>query len=187
MAHPGSNVRACCGTCCRRRGRGTLLAGSTGERLLPPPRAVQPVSPQPYVMSVTRRAARRSTRPIGFTLVEVIVVLGVLAMGAALTIPAITRAPEEPASLGQLVRDARRTAIARAQPLELRVDASGSWTLTSVREGQPLVNGTLDESVPIRSASIVFSASGACVLRTALPPEWASWDAARCTPVQRQP
>lgn len=80
----------------------------------------------------------------GVTLLELLVVLVVMAIAAAVVIP-VLEAPvvsraDEPATL---VTKARRAAIARGEPVRLRIAGDGVWALVSLREGVPIGNGRI--------------------------------------------
>jgi general secretion pathway protein H len=72
--------------------------------------------------------ADRGRRQHGFTLIEVVVVMAVLALAAAVTVPAIGRGTEalraraEVAGLSAFLRHARQQAITRRETQEVRID-----------------------------------------------------------------
>lgn len=117
----------------------------------------------------------------GMTLIEIVVAMSMLGLVAAVVLPSLVVPPTEPASIGQVVRNARGRAIARAQPLVLDVAASGRWQLRT--EG-----GAAVDSGAIASAFAVafnLSPAGHCRIATPMPAQWQSWDVARCTAVER--
>lgn len=81
----------------------------------------------------------------GFSLMELVVVLAILAVAAALVIPAVgrtadeVRARAEVASVAAFLRSARELAVTRQQVLEVVVDgdAHGLLLQPPARDGQP--------------------------------------------------
>jgi prepilin-type N-terminal cleavage/methylation domain-containing protein len=115
------------------------------------------------------------------TLIEVVVALAVVGVVAAITVPSLVVPSLEPAGVGQVVRNARVIAIARAQTVRLSVGTTGAWEV-SAGSGESLASG-ITPGVP--TIGMTFSPSGSCVLTSPLPSGWASWDAARCRAEER--
>jgi prepilin-type N-terminal cleavage/methylation domain-containing protein len=95
--------------------------------------------------------ARGPRAASGFTLVEVVVVLIVLGLGAALVAPALTpQRTETPASLGKVVAHVQDLAARRGETLLLQVSPGGTWAAfgTASPEQEPLGTGALHGPVP---------------------------------------
>lgn len=116
------------------------------------------------------------TRRAGLTLVEVVAVLVVMGLTAALVVPSL--APPRPgqATLEHVIEASRATAIARSQLLSLRVDREGAWVLAGTPGGAVVREGRLPHS-PGRALALQFSPLGSC---TPDGPPLPAWDAARC-------
>jgi prepilin-type N-terminal cleavage/methylation domain-containing protein len=69
----------------------------------------------------------RSAR--GFTLLEMLVVLLLIGMAAALAAPALLRVNPGRSELEELIATARDAAVRRGEVLYLRVGTSGQWSL----------------------------------------------------------
>jgi prepilin-type N-terminal cleavage/methylation domain-containing protein len=84
----------------------------------------------------------RHRKDTGYTLLEILVVLVLLGLSAALAVPVLSGAPRRAAPLRDLVARARETAIERGEVVYLRLEPDGAWsieggagTATAVREG----------------------------------------------------
>ena len=105
-----------------------------------------------------------SVRPEGFTLLELVVVLVLLALAAGLAAPALRRAgaPRE-TGLGILLLSAREAAARRGETIRLTVSESGAWSIEGVgspAEG-PIQAGEIEpfRGVPL---TLVVSPVGSC-------------------------
>ena len=100
----------------------------------------------------------------GFTLVELIVVLIILALGAAIVAPSLISSPSEATNeLSRLVANARDAAVRRGELVLLRTDRTGTWQIVA---GAPprdeiLMSGRLS-SAPAGGVELVFSPLGTC-------------------------
>lgn len=122
-------------------------------------------------MSPTKKAARpsvaRSCIPrfrIGFTLLELVVVLVVLALAAALAVPALTRRSDRRESeLASLILGAREAAARRGETIHLTVSASGSWTIEGAGSAgdTPIQSGQVDP-FPGLPLTLIVSPLGSC-------------------------
>lgn len=116
------------------------------------------------------------TRQSGFTLLELVVVLVIVGVISAVTIPAFYAGPpDDPAVVGasevvSLLRSARSRALGRAQPVSLRINPrTRLFTLTTETADsiQQIAQGivTLPRGVSLRTSSVMaqfrFAASGA--------------------------
>ncbi|HEX7336965.1 MAG TPA: prepilin-type N-terminal cleavage/methylation domain-containing protein, partial [Gemmatimonadales bacterium] len=65
----------------------------------------------------------------GVTLIEMVVVLVLIGLTAALAVPALLRPPPRESGLRELVSSAREAAIRRGESVHLRIGASGEWRI----------------------------------------------------------
>lgn len=98
----------------------------------------------------------------GYTLVELIVVLVLLAMAAMLVAPAVLHR-DGAGVLASLIGQARATAIARAEAVALRIERSGAWRLDGLAssEAGAIALGRLP-SPPATALTLIFSPLGTC-------------------------
>lgn len=100
----------------------------------------------------------------GFTMVEVIVVLVLLTLAAAVVAPSLLSSHSEVSSeLPRLMRSAREAAIRRGETVHLRIDQSGAWQVVAgpTPPGEILLAGQLS-SLPGGPTHLVFSPLGTC-------------------------
>jgi Tfp pilus assembly protein FimT len=115
---------------------------------------------------------------------EIAIVLVVLGIVATLATPTLTRLPQsDELTLPKLVARARSIAVKRAESLELRIDSTGSWALTTERAAgeRPIEEG---EIAPVTGSSLAIRITpvGLCILERTSDPAAASWDVLRCGP-----
>ena len=78
--------------------------------------------------------------PRGFTVLELLVVLVIMGLAAGV-VPMAWRAPataRASASWPDVVTTARRLALERGQPVELRLDGDGHWVIVGAASGDAL-------------------------------------------------
>jgi prepilin-type N-terminal cleavage/methylation domain-containing protein len=104
------------------------------------------------------------TARLGFTLLEVLIVLVLMGVASALVVPAIRsdRSARGPGAPEISVR-AQREAIRRAEAIQLRVDDRGAWTLRVARTGAALDSGMLQLDSTRRGGAWTFDALGGCM------------------------
>ncbi len=139
-----------------------------------PPPGTSKVCHANYIRPRVFRSYRH--RPaLGMTLVELVVVLSLVGLVAAVTLPAIVT-PSEPRGFGQVVRDGRALAVARAQSLRLTITATGAWSLVAL--DSILATGSVASwTLPVE---LELTPTGACLPRAELPASWRAWDAVQC-------
>jgi prepilin-type N-terminal cleavage/methylation domain-containing protein len=103
----------------------------------------------------------------GFTLLEVIVVLVVMGLTAALVAPALLPPKEPSASLQGVIRHTQNLALRRAETILLEVSSEGRWHTigTSSAQDGPLSNGVLNEDAPPSDLALSVAPSGSCAWR----------------------
>ena len=103
-------------------------------------------------------------RSKGFTLLELVVVLIVLSLAAALALPALSRTPDRrEGGLSVLLTTSREAAARRGETIRLSIAASGQWRMegmASAREA-PIQAGQVD-TFPGLPLSIIVSPVGSC-------------------------
>lgn len=104
------------------------------------------------------------TRQVGFTLVELIVVLLILALAAAIVAPSlISSRSDANTELSRLIGSAREAAVRRGELVILRTGRTGTWQIVA---GPPpgdeiLMSGQLTDP-PADRVELVFSPLGTC-------------------------
>jgi prepilin-type N-terminal cleavage/methylation domain-containing protein len=129
------------------------------------------------------RPGRPARAPAGITLLELVVVLAVMGLAAALVAPATVTRVSDASTLTAVVDAGRANAIGRAQSLALTVGATGEWALRPLPPDDSVLvlAGVLEERPP-RALRIILGPLGNC---TAMDASGASlaWDAVRCRPL----
>jgi len=100
----------------------------------------------------------------GFTLLEVIVVLVLLALAAAIVAPSLLSThPENSSEIQALVGSTRQAAVRRGETVRLQVDPTGAWQAVAGTEpgGDLLLSGQL-ASHPASTTDLIFSPLGTC-------------------------
>lgn len=101
----------------------------------------------------------------GMTLVELLVVLVLLGLGAAIVAPALLPSRPEEEPIATLLRDGRGLAMRRSETLRLVVEPEGAWEIRPAGglDQAPLAAGRLaDLSGP--GFTLLFSPLGTCGL-----------------------
>jgi prepilin-type N-terminal cleavage/methylation domain-containing protein len=113
---------------------------------------------------MTSPAGSRRTAARGFTLLELVVVLIVLSLAAALAAPALTRHPDHRESgLAGLIVSAREAAARRGETVHLTIRGSGTWRLVGAASAgdAPIQSGKVD-SFPGLPLTLIVSPVGSC-------------------------
>jgi prepilin-type N-terminal cleavage/methylation domain-containing protein len=102
----------------------------------------------------------------GFTLIELIVVLAIMALAAAVVLPALSRARTGP-TVQSVIESARDAAARRGEIVYLRIEPSGAWhvsgggsRLDSSREGDDAA-GHITPLAPA-PVTLLVAPSGSC-------------------------
>ena len=96
----------------------------------------------------------------GLTLIEVVVVLVVLGLAAALVAPAVRSSAEPDEDLANVLAAARETAVRRAERIYLSVDGRGAWQIRASTDTASIATGRFrDGTAQLR---VRVSPLGAC-------------------------
>lgn len=101
----------------------------------------------------------------GYTLIELIVVLAILSLAAAVTLPALLRPWTGTTAVQTVIESARDAAARRGETVYLRIDPSGTWRMEG--GGSPLESdGAAGRIAPIATAplTILVAPAGSCAL-----------------------
>jgi prepilin-type N-terminal cleavage/methylation domain-containing protein len=99
----------------------------------------------------------------GFTLIELIVVLAILSLAAAVTLPALLRPRTGTTPVQTVIESARDAAARRGETVYLRIEASGTWHMEG--GGSPLESDKMAGRIdPIASAplTLLVAPAGSC-------------------------
>jgi prepilin-type N-terminal cleavage/methylation domain-containing protein len=108
-------------------------------------------------------ASRWPSARAGYTLVEVVIVLILLGLAAALVAPSLfVSPPEQSSALQTLVQRSRDASVRRGEVVRLRIDRSGAWQVVA---GAPprrelLMGGRLGATSS--AVELIFSPLGTC-------------------------
>src|SRR3954470_18042555 len=108
---------------------------------------------------------QRGHRRTGFTLIEILVVLLLIGMAAAVAMPALLRSRAPESSLNTLLGNAREAAIRRGETVYLRIGSSGKWRIDgsgSAGASDSLLTGQI-EPLP-GPLTLLVSPTGTCML-----------------------
>ncbi|HXQ28688.1 MAG TPA: prepilin-type N-terminal cleavage/methylation domain-containing protein [Gemmatimonadales bacterium] len=100
-------------------------------------------------------------RPRGYTLLELLVVLVLMGIAAALVVPALLTPGPRKDALASLIATTQQAAAERGEVLYLRVEASGAWQLDGAGQRESnLAHGRLPASgAPF---TLIVSPLGSC-------------------------
>lgn len=107
----------------------------------------------------------------GYTLIEVVVVLVLMALAVGLVAPALTGRQHSTAGIIALIGEARATAIRRAEAVYLRIEGSGAWRMDGAASSQAgaIAMGRVTPA-PDAPLTLVFSPLGSCAPDVATAP-----------------
>jgi len=108
---------------------------------------------------------RGSRRTRGYTLIEVLVVLVLMGVAAALVVPAFRAPPRDGGQLTNVLLRARALAARRGEVMYLRVSASGNWILDggATPLERDLAHGTLEPFARVPT-TVIISPLGSCAM-----------------------
>jgi prepilin-type N-terminal cleavage/methylation domain-containing protein len=112
-----------------------------------------------------------SSKSRGFTLIELLVVLVIMGVAAALTAPALLKAPPKQPPLEELIATAREAAARRGETMYLRVEQGGAWRLEGVASAPAALAAAGRVPVfPGLPVALVISPLGSCAFEVSVPP-----------------
>lgn len=97
----------------------------------------------------------------GFTLIEMLVVLVLLGMAAALAAPALRSILPARQGLSSLVPEARQAAAERGDTIYLRIAESGEWRIEDPKTAGSVATGRVDP-FPGLPLTLIVSPEGSC-------------------------
>jgi prepilin-type N-terminal cleavage/methylation domain-containing protein len=99
----------------------------------------------------------------GFTLIEILVVLVLLGMAAALAAPALRSVLPTHRGLSSLIPEAREIAAERGDTVYLRIAESGEWRIEDAKAAgsKPVATGRVDP-FPGLPLALIVSPRGSC-------------------------
>ena len=98
----------------------------------------------------------------GMSLLELLVVLTLMGVAGALVAPVFRpRSPAPERNDAAIVAAARQAAVRRAEPLRLRMFATGTWLLVAQRDGKVVDSGRVTGPPP--SSDLLLNPLGGCV------------------------
>ena len=115
---------------------------------------------------------------VGFTLLEIVVTLMLIGLGAALVAPVFRRDAAPDDAFPAVIASARELAVRRAQGMVLQVDDRGTWRLATIGDTLSIGSGTLTDGRGARRLRI--TPLGACFDESSSGST--SWDAIACAP-----
>jgi len=101
----------------------------------------------------------------GFTLLEVMVVLAIVALATAIVLPAMRRPVDREAPLQRVIDGARDAAAHRGEIIYLRIEPTGAWRMEG--GGSPLeTDSAVGRITPLATIPItlIVSPAGSCAL-----------------------
>ncbi|HEV8364831.1 MAG TPA: prepilin-type N-terminal cleavage/methylation domain-containing protein [Gemmatimonadaceae bacterium] len=120
----------------------------------------------------------------GLTLIEVMIVIAILAIMAAIVYPNVFRPKPTPAATEMtVIEQAKALAIARTERVRVRIERDGTWQIVSdvVPGSTPLASGSLSEAPP-QALVLRVTELGACLpVEGATAIEGATVDAVSCS------
>lgn len=119
----------------------------------------------------------------GFTLIELIVVLAIMTLAAAVVLPALSRTRAAP-TIQSVIESARDAAARRGETVYLRIAPSGTWRMEG--GGSPLeTDSAAGHIAPIATAplTILVAPAGSCAfdVRSAAAARGLTLDPLSCT------
>jgi prepilin-type N-terminal cleavage/methylation domain-containing protein len=113
---------------------------------------------------------RHSSKSRGFTLIELLVVLIIMGVAAALTAPALLKAPPRKPPLEELIATARQVAARRGETMYLRVEQGGAWRLEGAASEPAALAAGHVPAFPGLPVALAISPLGSCSFEVAVPP-----------------
>lgn len=108
-----------------------------------------------------------------------VVVIAIMGIAIAVVAPSMILEPHR-TTLGTVISDARRTALAKSETVTLSVAQNGAWQLTALRPASIIASG---DGIPMEAGTLVLSVSplGVCTIDVASDRHGGPLDPFTCT------
>jgi len=138
----------------------------------------------PHTLILMRsRLGKSSGSALGYTLIEMIVVLAIMSLAAAVVLPALARARTGITPVQTVIESARDAAAHRGETISLRIDPSGTWHMHGTGSALEADSAT-GHITPLASAplTLLVAPSGSCAfdVRSAAAARGLSLDPLSC-------
>jgi prepilin-type N-terminal cleavage/methylation domain-containing protein len=138
----------------------------------------------PHTLILMRsRLGKSSGSVLGHTLIELIVVLAIMSLAAAVVLPALLRARTGTTPVQTVIESARDAAAHRGETISLRIDPSGTWHMHGTGSALEADSAT-GHVTPLATAplTLLVAPSGSCAfdVRSAAAAHGLSLDPLSC-------
>ncbi len=138
----------------------------------------------PHTLILMRSRLGKSSRSaLGYTLIELIVVLAIMSLAAAVVLPALLRARTGTTPVQTVIETARDAAAHRGETIALRIDPSGTWHMHGTGSALEADSAT-GHITPLATAplTLLVAPSGSCAfdVRSAAAAHGLSLDPLSC-------
>jgi prepilin-type N-terminal cleavage/methylation domain-containing protein len=123
-------------------------------------------------------------RRLGYTLIELLIVIAIMGLAAAIVLPALLPPRPDAGPLQTIIASARQAAVRRGEVIYLRIEPTGAWHMEG--GGSPLEGDRIAGRIaPVATSALTLlvSPSGACAfdVRSAYAARVVRLDPLTCT------